>query len=214
MDVDISFEYWKKAWTATGEDFTERLGEDGLNQPFRSAKAKSKSPEDKDWWFTNGFEMFKSYQQWRARSDWKVWTTPTNEPAIELYMNVQHNDFSIKMTLDRVMELPNGDLVVLDVKTGSRTPSTFLQLGFYAVGVELIYGVRPKYGSYWMARKGEPTEPASLDFFSKERILSLAEKFDRQRKQGNFLPNIQHCSICGYTKHCEWFNKEEDKTNV
>lgn len=207
MDINKSFEYWQNAWSTTTAEFTERLGEEGMKQPFRSAKPKS--PEDKEWWFTNGFEMFKSYQLWRKSSDWEVWTTPSNEPAIELTMQLNQKDFSIKMTLDRVMKRPDGELVVLDLKTGSRTPSTFLQLGFYAVGIEITTGIRPKYGSYWMARKGEPTEPVSLDFFTKERILSLAEKFDRQRKQGNFLPNINHCSICGYTQHCEWYNRKD-----
>ena len=49
----------------------------------------------------------------------------------------------VKMALDRIMQLPDGELVVLDLKTGSRTPSTTLQLGFYSVGIEPYFGLTP-----------------------------------------------------------------------
>ncbi len=101
-----------------------------------------------------------------------------------------------------------------DLKTGSRTPSTTLQLGFYSVGIELTYGVKPKYGSYWMARKGEPTPIVDLSWYTSDRLIRLAEMFNRARYEGLFVPNISNCSLCGYTAHCEWYKKEEDKTNV
>lgn len=198
---------WAEAWEDTQVDMKNRLGEEGLSQVFRTANKRK--PEDKAWWYTNGLEMFKSYKKWRDETDWEIWEAPDKRPAIELVMEVYFGTALVKMALDRIMILPDGELVVLDLKTGSRTPSTTLQLGFYAVGVEIMFGVRPKYGSYWMARKGEPTELVDLSWYTRDRLTRLAEMFNHARKEGVFVPNINHCSFCGYTKHCEWYRKEE-----
>jgi hypothetical protein len=204
--------YWSDAWENTLEDVRQRVGDEAMQQQFRTANKRK--PEDKAWWYTNGLEMLKKYQSWRQESDWKIWTAPDGQPAIELNMMVNFGTVPVKMALDRIMQLPDGELVVLDLKTGSRTPSTTLQLGFYSVGIELTYGVKPKYGSYWMARKGEPTPVVDLSWYTSDRLIRLAEMFNRARYEGLFVPNISNCSLCGYTAHCEWYKKEEDKTNV
>ncbi len=204
--------YWSDAWENTLEDVRQRVGDEAMQQQFRTANKRK--PEDKAWWYTNGLEMLKKYQSWRQESDWKIWTAPDGQPAIELNMMVNFGTVPVKMALDRIMQLPDGELVVLDLKTGSRTPSTTLQLGFYSVGIELTYGVKPKYGSYWMARKGEPTPIVDLSWYTSDRLIRLAEMFNRARYEGLFVPNISNCSLCGYTAHCEWYKKEEDKTNV
>jgi len=204
--------YWSDAWENTLEDVRQRVGDDAMQQQFRTANKRK--PEDKAWWYTNGLEMLKKYQSWRQESDWKIWTAPDGQPAIELNMMINFGTVPVKMALDRIMQLPDGELVVLDLKTGSRTPSTTLQLGFYSVGIELTYGVKPKYGSYWMARKGEPTPIVDLEWYTSDRLIRLAEMFNRARYEGLFVPNISNCSLCGYTQHCEWYKKEEDKTNV
>jgi len=204
--------YWSDAWENTLEDVRQRVGDEAMQQQFRTANKRK--PEDKAWWYTNGLEMLKKYQSWRQESDWKIWTAPDGQPAIELNMMINFGTVPVKMALDRIMQLPDGELVVLDLKTGSRTPSTTLQLGFYSVGIELTYGVKPKYGSYWMARKGEPTPVVDLSWYTSDRLIRLAEMFNRARYEGLFVPNISNCSLCGYTAHCEWYKKEEDKTNV
>jgi hypothetical protein len=209
--IDLS-KYWSDAWENTLEDVRQRVGDEAMQQQFRTANKRK--PEDKAWWYTNGLEMLKKYQSWRQESDWKIWTAPDGQPAIELNMMINFGTVPVKMALDRIMQLPDGELVVLDLKTGSRTPSTTLQLGFYSVGIELTYGVKPKYGSYWMARKGEPTPIVDLSWYTSDRLIRLAEMFNRARYEGLFVPNISNCSLCGYTAHCEWYKKEEDKTNV
>lgn len=205
-------EYWKFAWTNTETEIRERVGNDMFGKEFRTANKRK--PEGKEWWYTNGLEMLKNYRKWRETSDWKIWTAPDGKPAIELNMLINFGNTPVKMALDRIMQMPDGELVVLDLKTGSRTPSTTLQLGFYSVGIELTYGIKPKFGSYWMARKGEPTPVANLEWYTTDRLIRLAEMFNRARYEALFVPNISNCSLCGYTQHCEWYRKEEDKTNV
>jgi len=206
MNQDEIASDWSHAWAHTEAEMRERLGDEGMAQPFRTANPRN--PEDKNWWYINGLEMFKSWITWRATSDWKIWELPDGSPAVELTMNIELGGVPIKMTLDRVMVTPNGELVVVDVKTGSRKPDSQLQLGFYAVGVEITYGIRPTLGAYWMARKGVTTEPESLEFYTVDRLTELVTMFDRARKDGIFLPNFNHCIRCGYKAHCEWYPKE------
>ena len=206
MSDDLIAQHWSNAWAHTEAEMRERLGDDGMAQPFRSANARN--PEDKNWWYINGLQMLKSWVAWRSTTDWKIWELPDGSPAVELTMNIELGGVPIKMTLDRVMVTPNGELVVVDVKTGSRKPDSQLQLGFYAVGVEITYGVRPTLGAYWMARKGVTTEPESLEHYTVDRLTKLVTTFDRARKEGIFLPNFNHCIRCGYKVHCEWYPKE------
>jgi RecB family exonuclease len=90
----------------------------------------------------------------------------------------------VKGYLDRVMETPTGDLVVLDIKTGANEPKSNNQLGQYADMVAKLLGeeYRPKYGTYWMGRTGSLTAPVDLaplakdldrDYQTAARIIAL-----------------------------------------
>jgi RecB family exonuclease len=111
------------------------------------------------------------------------------------------------MIIDRVVVNSDGELAVLDLKSGSRSPASDLQLAVYAAGMERVLGVRPKYGMYWMARDGVTTALADLDHLSTERILAMIGQFDRARKAQIFLPNLKECHYCGVAQHCEWSKK-------
>jgi RecB family exonuclease len=111
------------------------------------------------------------------------------------------------MFIDRVMVTPDGELVVLDLKTGARTPSSDLQLAVYAAGIERKYGVRPTYGAYWMAREGITSQLSPLAYLPADRIEALVENFDKARKAGIFLPNTTNCFYCGVAQYCEWSKK-------
>lgn len=198
---------WSTAWDNTETEFRQRLGDDGFAQPFRSANPRR--PEDKAWWYSNGIEMFKNWINWRDKNKWSVWTLPSGEPAIELAMNIKLDGVQVKMTLDRVMVTDTGELMVVDIKTGARTPTSTLQLGFYAVGIEVLHGVRPTLGAYWMARKEDITPPVNLDFYTVDRITTLVSNFDKARKNNIYIPNFSHCNLCGYKNDCEWYERKD-----
>jgi CRISPR/Cas system-associated exonuclease Cas4 (RecB family) len=105
------------------------------------------------------------------------------------------------------MVTPDGELVIVDLKTGKYTPSSDLQLALYAVGMEKTFGIRPKYGTYWMARTNTTSPMIDLDFYTKNMIEKIVGDFDRARKDALFIPNYGHCKMCGFKKECEW-NKE------
>src|SRR5690606_23158311 len=102
------------------------------------------------WWLDHGPGFVKSYVAWREKTGWDIWTAETGEFGVELELNfmLSEDGPQVKGFIDRVFQLPSGDLVLLDIKTSARKPDEPIQLGVYACGMQAVYGVRPEYGSY------------------------------------------------------------------
>lgn len=163
--------------------------------------------ENADWWLDNGPQMVKNWLLWRQHSNMQVWTPTPDKEAVELGIDLPVGEFNLRMFIDRVFVTPSGEMVVLDLKTGARTPTSDLQLAIYAAGIEKIFGVRPKYGTYWMAREGNTSQFIDLDYLPTDKILNVVSTFDIARKGGIFLPNLSNCSYCNVAQHCEWSKK-------
>jgi hypothetical protein len=112
----------------------------------------------------------------------------------------------VKMVLDRVMVNPEGELIILDIKTGRNTPSSDLQLAFYAAGMEQTFGIRPRWGTYWMARQGGTGVPLDLDLVPTSTVEYLIKEFNRARKANLYIPNLTNCKMCSRTDYCKWRN--------
>jgi hypothetical protein len=155
-----------------------------------------------------GPQWVDNYIAWRkANTDWKLWRTPQGAKAIELELNPVIADVPVKMVIDRVFEV-NGELVIVDLKTSARRPTSDLQLGFYKVGIELMLGVTVNQGNYWMSRESGTGEMIDLSRYTLDSLEYLVSGFDKARKAGIFLPNLSSCSYCGLTEHCQ-FTKEK-----
>lgn len=197
--------YWQEAWDRLQQ---QQLTNTNINQSEWKAagRATKANPnkEDGTWWTTNGSTMVDSWITWRnGTSKWKIWEY-NGVPAIELSIQPVWNDIPVQMHIDRVMVTPEGELVVLDIKTGSSKPKSDLQLAFYAAGMEEVLGMRPQYGTYWMARDGGIGELVNLDKYPKSDIIDIVTKFDTARKQELFIPNFNHCVMCGLITECKW----------
>lgn len=199
-------EYWTKAWEAQKKEQLSRTSvkESDWKAAGRKTKANP-NKEDSNWWYTNGAVMVDNWIAWRNGSHpWVLWEPTPGTPAIELGINPVWNDVPVQMHIDRVMINPDGELVVIDIKTGSRNPSSDLQLAFYAAGIETMFGVRPKYGAYWLGRHGGIKELVDLDAYPSENIIELVTMFDTARKASLFMPNLNHCVMCGVKASCKW----------
>lgn len=204
---------WKDAWNECVTAQQASMGQD--TALWRAAGRATKDNPDKEngvWWEKNGRKMLDSWVDWRmGEHGWKVWETPQGIPAIELGMTAMFGEIPVQMGIDRVMVTPDGELVILDLKTGQRTPSSDLQLAFYATGMAKVFDLRPKYGAYWMARQGTTSTLIDLDFYTDEMIEEIIFKFDKARREELFVPNYGHCNMCQLKSSCKW-NKEG--TNV
>jgi hypothetical protein len=200
---------WKDTWDRVkGAQIASTGQESALWRTAGRATKAHPNKEDESWWIENGREMLDSWVKFRTSGlDWSIWEAPGGIPAIEIVMTPDIGGVPVQMAIDRVMVTPSGELVVVDLKTGQRTPSSDLQLAIYAVGMEKTFGIRPQYGTYWMARQGATSSLIDLDFYTTEMIEQIVTGFDKARKDGLFLPNYSHCVMCGFKKQCQW-NKE------
>lgn len=200
---------WKDTWDRVKSAHVASTGQESAlwRKAGRTTKANPDG-EDEKWWLQEGRAMLNSWVQFRTNElGWQVWTTPDGNPAIEISMTPHFAGIPVQMGIDRVMVTPDGELVIVDLKTGKYTPSSDLQLALYAVGMDKTFGIRPKYGTYWMARAGVTSPLVDLDFYKNNMIEKIIVDFDRARKDALFMPNYNHCKMCGFKVECEW-NKE------
>lgn len=194
-------ELWAKAWAEETKDADPTQW-----RVTKSSQTKANpNGENYDWWNAQGKEMLQSWIDWRKAVGWQIWRAPDNRLAIELDFNIPIAGVQVKMSIDRVFVRPDGDLVILDLKTGKRTPQSDLQLAVYAAGIDLAYGVRPKWGTYWMARKAGTESITDLDTYPTKQIETLVAGFDKARHAGIFLPNHGHCHMCSVREFCQWY---------
>jgi putative RecB family exonuclease len=172
-----------------------------------------RSPEeDVAWWHENGPAMVDAFVEWWDHNpDIEIWTTPDGVPAIELPLDVMFGSVPVKMVLDLVLKIGTA-LVVVDLKTSAKVPVTPRQLGIYASGIELKYGIRPRYGTYFMNRgigRQEPKtffqRPVDLGVpqYSAAYLTRELEQFEQGIKAGVFPSNPgDHCGRCGVAYAC------------
>lgn len=195
---------WAKAWAKE----TEGLN---LETARRAGRATKDNPNKEDgvWWDTNGSKWVDNYILWRKNNpNWKIWTTPQGARAIELELNPVIAGVPVKMFIDRIFEV-DGKLVIVDLKTSRARPTSDLQLGFYKVGVEMMLGVEVTLGNYWMSRESGTGEMIDLSRYTVDTLEYFVDGFDKARKAGIFLPNLQSCSFCGIKEHCQFTKKDK-----
>lgn len=200
--------------TAFHEAFDSELADafdrGAQQEDFRAAgkRATKSNPnptgEDAAWWRVEGPKMVQAWVNWRRKSKWRVWTTPDRKPAIELGVVTEIAGMPLKMVIDRVMVIPQAEaLCIVDLKTGSRTPESDLQLGVYRLGLYREYGVWANHGGYWMARKGELSEIVPLERFDEAMLNNWFDALRRGIENEVFIPHITNmCRACGHRDYC------------
>lgn len=166
------------------------------------------------WWFDNGPRMVDGWVDWRKDTGWGIATTPSGESGIEFGMNfILPGDIPVKAFIDRIMVLPNGNLTVVDLKTG-RLPETGEQLGLYKVGLQLLFGVEVQWGYYWHPDKGHG-QPIALGKYTPEYFGKLFADAARGMNAGVFLPQpANNCAAwCGVSRFCAAVGGSEARGN-
>lgn len=172
---------------------------------YAGGKATKQNPdkESQAWWESNLPLMADRYVEWRKQTGWTIWEPQEGIPAIELKVEFSLGEVKVKGYIDRAFVLRSGELAITDLKTGSRQPANNLQLGVYATGIQMVYGVRPSYGYYYMARRGEHTPVVKLNAFSAAALEEMFRQFKLAVENEIFIPNLDgHCNQCGVRYAC------------
>lgn len=223
------------AFHAVAEEYERRLGG---SQPMDLAEAKAMFAEvysrtigelceetpNFEWWFWSGpysgerdverrfqigLEQVEKFVAWRESPGQTIWVTPDGVPAIELPFQVELDGIIVRGFIDAVVVV-DGVLRVRDYKTGN-SPGDDFQLGVYALAVEILFGVRPETGDYWMAGKSGkpagPTAPYDLSEWTHDRVTARFHEVEALIQAGRFdpLPEPSKCSFCDVNYHCSFF---------
>lgn len=159
--------------------------------------------ENQEWWAEKLPEYLQQYLAWRderLNSGWS-WLSLDSGPAIEFSVRGTLGGVEVVGYVDRAMVNPDGEVFVIDLKTGSYKQGRE-QLDVYGQLMFQTYGIRPSFGQYYMARKAEIPETFALD----ADISSLAswwEIAERGISNEVFIPNPNPmCSACQVMPFC------------
>jgi hypothetical protein len=206
MTSDLT-ERWAKVWTDHLSSVEAATGTpvDDWRVGGRRTKAQPDG-ETVDFWQAEGLRQVEEYLQWYERTGWRIATMPDGKPAIEWEAEVQFGDARIRLIVDSIYEIspdPSPEqMVIVDYKTGQRAQNP-IQLGLYASAIEKVYGIRPKWGGYYMSRKGELDDlidltPWSIDYYEYQ-FGAMNAYIDT----GWFPPSPgDHCSYCSFSQYC------------
>lgn len=156
--------------------------------------------KDYDWWLEFGPQMVDAWRSWRARTDWELVTLPGGEPAIEVPLECNVGGDTFRGYIDRVFRRPDGEYVVVDIKTGA--DSGLLQLGTYRVGLKRQYGIDASLGGFWSPFKDD-VWTYDLSVFSDSYVDAQFEMAWRGIRAGVFLANPGSlCNACDAKPFC------------
>jgi len=165
--------------------------------------------EDMSWWYGEGLWMLDRWIEFRSNG-WGIY-----KDYIEKQYEVPLVDTVVKMAIDRVMTDYDGNIVLLDIKTGASSQRHPLQLATYAWALRKMDGLEVNKAGFWDARTGHVTT-WNLEHLATEQIETIYSEFDRSRKAEIYLPNLNNCGRCGVLSYCKFMNgqyTEKEKNN-
>ena len=158
--------------------------------------------EDLSFWQSDGLKQVEAYQKWYAQSGWQIATMPDGRPGIEWSADVHFGGTPVRFIVDAIYQVGE-DLVIVDYKTGSRTPFGMIQAGLYAAGIEKAYGIRPKWGAFFMTRQGSLDDLIDLSHLTVEYFDYVFGAMNHSVLQGWFPPSVgDSCRMCSFQSQC------------
>lgn len=197
-------ERWADVWAKAVAEVEQKTGV--LADDWRVGGRRTKALPDGetlDHWQSEGLAQVEQYLKWFANTGWSIATMPDGRPGIEWDAEVFFGGTPVRFVIDCVYT--NGeDLIVVDYKTGSSTPTGVQQLALYASAVERIHGVRPKWGGFYMSRQGSLADLTDLTHWSCEFFDYQFAAMNAGISTGYYPANIdKHCmSLCSVKDYC------------
>lgn len=186
------------------QHFNAQLEECFAKEPNQWNWKRSNS-EPIEVWNTIGPQFVQSYIDWRQRSPYEIWTTPDGVPAIELDVSgyLPGCPVEIKAYLDRVFVDPVfKKLIVLDLKSGKRPPTSGDQFGTYGALLKVKYGVTADLGLPFMNRKATVGKPFELAEYTPEFVGEIFGEAWARIQAGEFEADTSDCYICDVSSSC------------
>jgi hypothetical protein len=155
--------------------------------------------------FATGKDQIKIYMDYSRNDPLEMWTLPnTGLPAVEVPFDIDIGGIRVKGFIDQIRRDPKtGDLLVRDIKTGTKKPTGYKQLAVYSYAIESVYRTPVLWGDYWMAKDAKPCDPIYLGGHARNRIEAWFQMMDFAEKNGVYVANEgDHCRICPVAQFC------------
>lgn len=165
-------------------------------------RASGRGKETDEWWLEHGPKMVQAWIDWRKDEGWQL-AHIGSKPAVEMNVSGVIGGVTVKAYLDRVLVNPKGEWLICDIKTGSRTPDSVLQLGFYRTLLRQTAKVDVTSGGYWMARKATIPAVHDLTMIDEQVVERFVSGLAKARTMGVYVPNVTAmCKSCGVRYAC------------
>jgi hypothetical protein len=180
-----------------------------LKEPGETGGPTKKSYE---WWLTYGPLYVERWIKWRDErlsGGWKFAMMPDGEYGIEVGFEMSVDGERVVGFIDRVFEDENGQIVIVDIKSGN-IPTSRLQLGVYRVGLMHVWGIEAAWGAYWMGSKGENLAWVDMEWYTDEYVSHQFRMAWAGITNGVFIANPSSmCKICGVREFCRSYGGSE-----
>jgi hypothetical protein len=210
LHPDEALDAATKAFHNKFSEELDRYSADNPGAEWRAGGRATKqwpNKEDAAWWRHDGPIQVKQYAQWRlANSHYDLWFDPAGIVGVEYPVTSEFAglDLPVQGYIDRVfVDQRSGNLVIVDVKSGSRIPAGIIQLAIYATALEEQVGIRPQFGAYYMTRKAELTMLSDLSRFN-DKMLGQWLRNAKTGIEGDlFTPRVSSdCGYCSVAESC------------
>jgi hypothetical protein len=215
---------WDQYWQEALDETMERNPSFDLSE-YRSSGRKSKlwpDAESPEWWADHGPKFVQSWSNWLAASGLEIWEWPDLETG-ELTAGIEYEVMAelpgvetlyVKSVIDRILWNPTtGDLFIVDLKSGSMTPTWPRQMALNNLGFKQSIASPTEHGAkwagFWSARKGGITGGvqgnwSDLSIYSDEWLWDQVRIAKSMRDQHLFLaqPSNLCTSACGVRPYC------------
>lgn len=177
---------------------------------WRHAGPKT-APETYDAWMKLGPLLVGNYIKWRRSTDYVVWTAGADLVRsevvgieIDLSFTPPGCDREVKAYADRIFWSASLEQThIIDLKTGTRGPTTPLQFGVYRAGLEALHGVVAVTGMAFMNREGKPGKAFTLAKYTPDYVGKLFGHLSRA-VDAQVFPAHQgsSCRMCDVQESC------------
>jgi putative RecB family exonuclease len=162
----------------------------------------------------NGPTWVANYRKWRhEHPELQVLELNDGSQAIETSYTVSIAGRLVKGALDRVfVDTNTGTPLLVDLKAGKK-PQSNIQLGEYAVALNLLLDLTVDYGAYYLAREGRLTEPVPLNTFTLKNYEDMVTGAELLRSNKIFVARpSSFCSSCSVNRFCATYGGADAAT--
>lgn len=194
-------------WAAAVEKTTE---EQALRNPvpFHEWRKPFRGGLDIGGWIDTGIVHLEAWITFLADTDWSIARLADGTPLVEIDLTCEYGwgeeKFTVKGAADVVMQQPSGELVLLDIKTGSKMPNNFLQLGLYSCSMERLGMPKPPLGGFFSTKTGSLVGINSMLQYRGEYFDDLLTRTREGIHGGVFTPALvpDVCRNCDVASAC------------